>query len=429
MTLESQRRSMVIGEYNKDLHILYGSDKNAVRVGAERFACACDEFEKLYGQDREASFYSAPGRTEVGGNHTDHQWGCVLAGSVNMDVIAVVSLNDDDTVRVKSAGYKMDVITLDSLEPLDKETGKAASLIRGVCARMKSLGYKVGGFDAYTTSNVLKGSGLSSSAAFEVLIGVIISNLFNDGKINAVEIAQIAQYAENVFFGKPCGLMDQMASSVGGFTFIDFADPQNPVIQKVDFDLAAQNHSLCIVNTGGNHADLTEDYADITKEMKSVAAFFSKEVLRQVDQREFYDRIAEIRESCGDRAVLRAIHFFDDNNNAQSERDALKSGDFGTFLSLINKSGYSSYMMLQNVFSTSCHQEQGVSLALSLTSRYLNGQGACRVHGGGFAGTIQAFVPNDMLDGYQSMIEKVFGEGSCYVLSIRPVGGYALACV
>ena len=367
--------------------------------------------------------FSAPGRTEVGGNHTDHQLGCVLAGSVDLDVIAVVAKTDDMIVNVKSEGFNMDTVDMSVLEPVDSETEHAASLIRGVGARFVQLGYNIGGFKAYTTSNVLKGSGLSSSAAFEVLIGNIFSYLFNDGKVDAVTIAKISQYAENEFFGKPCGLMDQMASSVGGFTAIDFGDKENPIIEKVDFDFAASGHSLCIVNTGGNHADLTYEYAAITTELKNISNFFGQDVLRKIDEAEFRSKIGELRQLFGDRAVLRAMHFYDDNRRAVAERDVLKAGDFEGFLKLVNESGRSSFMKLQNVFSTLDTASQGLTLALAMSESILNGRGACRVHGGGFGGTIQAFVPNDLLDEYIAQIEAVFGKGNCYVLNVRPIGG------
>jgi len=392
-------------------------------VARERYIKACNEFAALYGEEYDIQLFSAPGRTEVGGNHTDHQLGCVLAGSVDLDVIAVVAKTDNTVIQVKSEGFKMDTVDVTIKSPVDEETEHAASLIRGVSIGLENIGYKIGGFKAYTTSNVLKGSGLSSSAAFEVLIGNIISHLYNDGKIDAVTIAKISQFAENKFFGKPCGLMDQMASSVGGFTAIDFGDKQNPVIEKVNFDFASSGHSLCIVNTGGNHADLTCEYAAITTELKDVSNYFGKDVLRQVDETEFRSKIAELRTEFGDRAVLRAMHFFDDNRRAIKERDALKAGDFDLFLKLVNESGRSSFMKLQNVFSTLNVKEQGLSLALALTESVLSGRGACRVHGGGFGGTIQAFVPNDLLDEYKSKIESVFGEGNCYVLNVRPVGG------
>ena len=423
MSLQEICVAVKSGGYDKDFNLLYPSVENA----QSRYLKAVDEFEKLYGDQESVEFFSAPGRTEVGGNHTDHQHGRVLAGSVDLDVIAVVAKNDDNVVRIKSEGYDMDVIDLNNLDVVKTEEGKAAALIRGMCAYVKQAGFEIGGFNAYTTSNVLKGSGLSSSAAFEVLVGVILSNLFNNGGIDAVEIAKLAQKAENVYFGKPCGLMDQMASSVGGFTAIDFADPKNPVIEKIDFDLSAQNHSLCIVNTGGNHADLTSDYAAITEEMRLIANSLGEEFLRDISEEQFYAKIATLRANCGDRAVIRAMHFLADNALVVDEKKALLENRFDDFLTMIKKSGNSSFRYLQNVFSVSAPKEQGLSLALALTERFLGERGGFRVHGGGFAGTIQAFVPNDLLEDYKKMIESAFGEGNCYVLNIRPVGGYALS--
>lgn len=422
MNLERIKKSIVNGQFNEEFMLLYGDYSAPI----SRYSTACDEFSKYFGADREGlRLFSAPGRTEVGGNHTDHQHGCVLAGSVNLDVIAVVSQNNDNVVRIKSEGFPMDEIKLDNLEAVPEEKGKAAALIRGMCGIMQSEGYTVSGFDAYTTSNVLKGSGLSSSAAFEVLVGKIISALFNNDCIDAVSIAKFAQRAENVYFGKPCGLMDQMASSVGGFTSIDFNDPARPIINKVQFNIAEQNHSLCIVNTGGDHADLTDDYADITVGDRKVAEFFGKEFLRDVEESEFFAKIADVRKACGDRATLCAFHFFHDTKRAVAEAETLAKGDFNEFLRLINESGDSSFKYLQNVFSSRFPNQQGLSIALAVTEKHLGGRGACRVHGGGFAGTIQAFVPNDLLAEYKKIIEGIFGEGSCYVLNIRPVGGYA----
>ncbi|MEG2851623.1 MAG: galactokinase family protein [Hydrogenoanaerobacterium sp.] len=405
------------------LFSIYAADEAVAKKQAERYEKAVDEFVKLYGNAREVELFSAPGRTEVGGNHTDHQHGRVLAGSVNLDVIAVCSKNDEGVIRIKSEGYRMDEINLDDLSVQQKEINKAASLIRGTAARFLQKGYKLGGFDAYTTSDVLRGSGLSSSAAFEVLVGTMLNHSYNDGKISAVEIAQIGQYAENFYFGKPSGLMDQTASSVGGFVAIDFKDPENPIVEKVDYDFAKSGYTLCIVDTGGNHADLTCEYAAIPEEMKNVAAFFGKSVLRDVDTQAFYDKLPELRHETGDRAVLRAIHFFAENEKAKKEADALKAGDFNKFKKIVIASGESSFNCLQNVFTTQNVDEQGLSLALALTKKMLSARGAWRVHGGGFAGTIQAFVPNDMLADYKYYIEKVFGYGNCHVLSIRPVGG------
>ncbi len=421
MNINDTKIKISEGYFDSDFILLY----DEVNFAKQRYIDACDKFVELYG-DHEVRLFSAPGRTEVGGNHTDHQHGCVLAGSVNLDVIAIVSKNDDNVVRIKSEGYDMDVVSLNELEPDEKEYGRASALIRGMLGVMRNQGYNISGFDAYTTSNVLKGSGLSSSAAFEVLIGVIISNLFNDGIVDPVSIAKYAQKAENIYFGKPCGLMDQMASSVGGFTSIDFNDTDNPIINKIDFDISKENHSLCIVNTGGNHADLTDDYADITVGCKKVANYFGKNFLREINEDDFFAAIPTLRKEFGDKPVLCGIHFYAENKRAIIEADALKSGNFDEFLKLVKKSGDSSFKYLQNVFSTRFPNEQGLSLAIALTERFLNGRGAVRVHGGGFAGTIQAFVPNNLLNDYKRMIETTFGEGNCYILNIRSVGGYSL---
>jgi galactokinase len=390
-----------------------------------RYETLTENFVKFYSESTDGiEYFSAPGRTEVGGNHTDHQHGKVVAAAVNLDIIAAAKKTDDNIITLKSHEYeKVDEIDVTVLEPKSMEREKSASLIRGIAARLVELGYKVGGFKCYTTSNVLKGSGLSSSAAFEVLVVTVLNHLYNDDKISPVEVAQIAQYAENVFFGKPSGLMDQTASSVGGFTAIDFNDPKAPVLEKIDFDLAKYGHKLCIVDTRGSHADLTNEYAAVPVEMKAVAEFFGKEVLREVDEDEFYKNIPAVREKLGDRAVLRAIHFFDDNKRAQEEADALKNNDFDAFRALVLASGRSSLMKLQNVFASSDPSHQGLTLALALTERLLGNRGAYRVHGGGFAGTIQAYVPDDLLDEYKAMIESVFGEGTCYVLNIRSAGG------
>ena len=420
MLLSDNKKAMNEHKYDDQLEILYGEHE----ISAARFAHSCDEFEKLYGAPHNVSFFSAPGRTEVGGNHTDHQHGCVLAGSVNLDVIAVASKNDSCIIRIKSAGYEMDTVDTASTAVVPENDGKAIALIRGMCDAVVKAGYKTGGFDAYTTSNVLKGSGLSSSAAFEVLIGNMINAFYNDGQIPAVEIAKMAQYAENVHFGKPSGLMDQMASSVGGFTAIDFGDTKKPIIEKIDFDLAGAGHSLVIVDTGGDHADLTNDYAAITDELKSVSNIFGKEVLREVDEEQFMLSLATVRENCGDRAVIRAMHYFAENKRAIAEKEALLKGNFDEFLKLVRESGLSSYMFLQNIYSVSSPQHQGLAVALALSGRILRDTGAYRVHGGGFAGTIQAFVPMDKLSDYINEMEVVFGNDCCHILNIRPVGGY-----
>ena len=368
-------------------------------------------------------FFSAPGRTEVGGNHTDHNNGRVLAAGVSLDVIAAVVPTDDGIIRIKSQGFPMDTVDSSDTEIKDEEENTSCALIRGVAAGMLRRGYKVGGFTAYTTSNVLKGSGLSSSAAFEVLVGTILSGLYNDFAVSPVEIAQISQFAENIYFGKPSGLMDQMASSVGSFITIDFADTANPVIEAIDFDFAASGHRLCIVDTKGSHSDLTPEYAAIPAEMRSVAQFFGKDYLRELTKADVMANLAALRAKLGDRAVLRALHFFGDNERVVKQAAALRSHDFKKFLKLINESGDSSYKYLQNIYASSNPAEQGLSLALYIASDVLSGEGACRVHGGGFAGTIQAFVPEEKLEKFKSAMEGVFGEGSCYVLSIRPFGG------
>lgn len=368
-------------------------------------------------------FFSAPGRSEICGNHTDHNNGKVMAAAVNLDIIAAVEPTNDGIVTVKSEGYPENVVMASSLKPNPTEEGTSTALIRGVLSGFKARGYQVGGFRAYTRSDVLKGSGLSSSAAFEVLVGTILNGLYNGDRVSAVEIAQIAQYSENVYFGKPSGLMDQMASSVGGFTKIDFKDPEKPLIESVSFDIAKKGHHLCIVDTRGSHADLTPDYAAIPSEMKAVAGHFGKPVLREVNKSDIISELPALREEYGDRAVLRALHFMDENDRVDELAKAVKEGDFAEFLSVINRSGDSSYRYLQNVFIGAHPKSQGVSLAIYLAKNLLGGRGATRVHGGGFAGTIQAFVPDDRLDGFVAGMEKVFGKGSCYVLSVRPCGG------
>lgn len=388
-----------------------------------RFDKIREQYQNEFGDAETVILVSAPGRTEIGGNHTDHQHGCVLAGSVNLDVIAAASLNDENIIRIKSEGYQIDEIRLDELEPDENEFGKSSALIRGIAARFTELGFDVKGFNAYTSSNVLKGSGLSSSAAFEVLVGNIINALFCGERVSAVEIAKIGQYAENVYFGKPCGLMDQMASSVGGAVFIDFKNPQNPRIKKISFDLEKEGYALCIIDTGADHADLTDEYAAIPQEMKTVAGFFGKDFLREVDKNAFLNNLPELRKIAGDRAVLRAYHFFKENERAYKEAMALEEKDFAKFLELVKESGRSSYMFLQNVNVTGSVKEQAVGVVLALCEELLNGKGAYRVHGGGFAGTVQAFVPLEQLEYFRQNMEKFVGSGNCHVLSIRANGG------
>ena len=388
-----------------------------------RYSKLAERFENDFSENADIRFFSAPGRTEVGGNHTDHNNGKVLAAAINLDAVAAVSQRDDSIICVNSEGYPSISIDTKDLSVKNDEAGKSTALIRGICARFKQLGYKYGGFNASVTSRVLSGSGLSSSAAYEVLIGTILNYLYNDGKISAVEIAQISQYAENVFFKKPCGLMDQTACSVGGFVQIDFKDTENPVINKVDFDIAKHGYNLCIVDTGGDHADLTDDYAAIRLEMNSVAEYFSKSVLRQVPEKDVFEQMGQIRKKTGDRAVERAIHFYNENKRVERLANALANEDFESFKSTIIESGKSSYMYNQNCYTLSNPNSQPVALALCLTEELLKGKGAYRVHGGGFAGTIQAFVPVEETENYVSSIKKVFGENSCYILKVRSHGG------
>ncbi len=404
-------------ELLKDIYI----DESVLEYQKERYVKAIESFEELFGV-KDVEIYSAPGRSEIGGNHTDHQCGRVLAASINLDAIAIVAKKESGIV-LKSEGYPMINVSLADLLPTKEEEGTSAGLIRGVAARLKEEGYEIGGFEAYVTSDVLNGAGMSSSAAFEVLIGNILSGLYNEGKISPVLIAQAGQYAENVFFGKPCGLMDQMASSVGNLIFIDFADVKNPVIKKVNVNFEDFNHSLCIVDTKGSHADLTDEYAAIPEEMKRVAAYFGKEILKQVDKNEFYTNIPEIRKVAGDRAVLRAMHWFEETDRVIDQVNALEEENFEEFKKLIKSSGDSSFKYLQNVYSVKNLSRQEMAVGLALSDVILKGKGVSRVHGGGFAGTIQAFVPNDIVDIYKKNMEDIFGEDACHVLKIRKYGG------
>ena len=407
---------------------VYGTDSSK---HVQRFEALAEHFSVKFGTG-DLHWFSTPGRTEIGGNHTDHNYGRVLAGSINLDSIAVAAASGDDTVTVYSVGYGDPfVVHLDELEPDEKEFGTTTSLIRGIAARLKELGHHVAGFNACITSDVLPGSGLSSSASIEVLIGKIFSALFNGDSIAPDLLAIIGQYAENNFFGKPCGLMDQVACAMGGIVTIDFRDPSDPQIRKVDFDFAAQDYSLVVVDTGGNHADLTPDYAAVPTEMKAVAAALGQPVCREITMEELMKTMPGIREKHGDRAVLRAIHFLGDNERVVQQVAALEENDFKAFLSMITDSGNSSYKRLQNIFTPRNVEEQGVSLALTLTELYLEklGEGACRVHGGGFAGTIQVFIPNSAVEGYKAMMEPVFGEGSVHRLVIRATGTVCLNCL
>ncbi len=414
------------GALDTELGKIYGNKTEELRRRAIRIT---EAWRRTFpdNNDKPAGLFSAPGRTEIGGNHTDHEHGCVLAGAVDTDIIACAAENNTDTIRFLSEGWPMLEISLHSLEPVEGEKETTSALIRGIAAKLTDMGYKVKGFDAYASSDVLPGSGLSSSAAFEVLAGVIMNHMFCGDKLTDVQLAQIGQYAENVYFGKPSGLMDQMASSVGGAVAIDFNDPENPVIERAKVDLEGYGYALCIVDSGAGHEELTGEYAAIPGEMKKAASVFGKEVLRDVDENEFWDNIPKVREAAGDRAVLRAVHFFGENKRAQNEAEALSEGDFDKFLEIVRESGRSSWMYLQNICPAGSKEHQEMGVALAVAERALNGKGAVRVHGGGFAGTIQAFVPLDEVEAFRRQVEAALGTGRCHILSIRKKGGSVIA--
>ena len=420
MKLKEWKERVKSAEFEKKIRHLYAekAKKNAGRYGA-----LLDLYEKTFSSNDEITLFSAPGRTEIGGNHTDHERGCVLAASVDLDTIAAVSLTKDHKISILSEGYPMCTIDLDDMSVREDEINTTASLIRGVAARFASLGCKVGGFRAVASSTVLPGSGLSSSAAFEVLIGNIINHLFYGDKADAVKIAQIGQYAENYYFGKPSGLMDQMASSVGNLITIDFEDPENPVVKKLKVDFEKTGLKLCIINCWASHADLTGEYAAVPVEQQKVAAFFGRKVLREVPKLEFMSAIPQLRKEFGDRAVLRCIHFYSDNDRVPQQVEALEAGETDRFLELVKESGRSSWMYLQNIVPTGANEHQEMAVALALCDELLQGAGAYRVHGGGFAGTCQAFVPEDRIEEFTARMDQLLGAGSCHVLNIRPVGG------
>ena len=397
-------------------------DPGVLPYQCTRYQRAIREFENLYGSG-EAEIYSAPGRSEVGGNHTDHQHGEVLAASINLDAIAIVRRTEENQIQLLSDGYPMITVDLSNLENKKEEEGTSVGLISGMAYGLQKNGHKIGGFQAYVTSDVLNGAGMSSSAAFEVLVGTILSGLYNEMSVSPVEIAQVAQYAENVYFGKPCGLMDQMACSVGGLIHIDFAEPASPIVEKVEVDFGVYKHSLCITDTKGSHADLTDDYALIPQEMKKVAKYFGKDFLREVDPASFCKELPKIRKKCGDRPVLRALHFFEEDKRVEKEVSALREGDFQAFLQTVKESGDSSFKYLQNIYTNKDVQNQSVSIGLAVSDSILPGHGVSRVHGGGFAGTIQAFVADDFVEEYRRGLDNVYGEGSCHVLKVRPFGG------
>jgi galactokinase len=397
-------------------------DSSLLQMQKERYIRSIERYHEIFGAG-EAAIYSAPGRSEVGGNHTDHQHGSVLAASVNLDAIAITAPRADQKVVLMSEGYQMMEVNLNELSSREKERESASGLIRGMAYGIQTHGYKIGGFQAYITSDVLGGAGLSSSAAFEVLIGTIFSGLYNENQISPIEIAQMAQYAENVYFGKPCGLMDQMACSVGGLIHIDFKDNKNPLVEQVNVNFATFGHSLCITDTRGSHADLTDEYAAVPQEMQVVARYFGKEFLREVDENEFFQNITALRDKMGDRNILRALHFFQEQVRVEAQVKALTEGRFSEFLALIKQSGASSFEYLQNVYTTQDVEKQAVSIGLAVSEVVLGDCGVSRVHGGGFAGTIQAFVQNEFVEQYRSKMDQVFGEGACHILKVRPVGG------
>ena len=405
-----------------DYKDIYCTDEAASRQ-PDRYAAAVSEFVKAFPEEDPEAIFSAPGRTEIGGNHTDHQHGEVLAASINKDAIAVVSPRDDSSINVVAEGFGKYTFDLGDLSFRESEKGTTAALIRGVLAGLKDKGYALGGFDAYITSDVLIGAGLSSSAAFETLIGTIISGLYNDMDIDPVTIAKIGQYAENTYFGKPCGLMDQTACSVGGLVHIDFNDPEDPAVDKVGFDLAKTDYLLCITDTKGSHADLTDEYAAVPSEMKQVANLLGHEVLRPVALTDILDNIDDLRNKAGDRAVLRAIHFVTETSRAHDEARSLANNDPAGFLDLVRKSGDSSFKYLQNVYTNRDVRVQNISLALAVSDSFLGPDEAARVHGGGFAGTVQAFVKKENAEAYRALMDKVFGEGACEILAVRRYGG------
>ena len=421
--LSAVRQMLERGALDETLSRLRGGD-----AGRERAAAVLDGFRRAFGAGEETpvTLCSAPGRTEICGNHTDHQRGRVLAASVNLDFLACAAPNGTDTIRFQSEGWPMVEVALDGRGPRAEENETTASLVRGMAELAARRGYPVSGFDAYAVSDVLPGSGLSSSAACEVLLGVIVNHLFCGDRFSPVEIAQMGQGAENAYFGKPSGLMDQMASSVGGAVSIDFAGPAAPIVRSVPVDLNALGYALCILDSGASHADLTAEYAAVPQEMGAVAAYFGKTVLREVAEEQVMENLPALRRAVGDRAVLRALHFFADDRRVEQEAGALERRDMEAFLNLVKESGRSSWELLQNITPAGAVKEQAMAVALTAAERALQGRGACRVHGGGFAGTIQAFVPLDLLDAFRAGTERALGAGSCHVLSIRPVGGTVL---
>ena len=424
-TVKEWIRDFEAGKYDTRLAKLYADDSQ-VEYQRDRYVKTLTAYRKYFDEDA-VSLYSAPGRTELGGNHTDHQRGEVLAAAINRDAIAAAAAVPEPAVTIVSEGYEKLTVSLQNLERRKEEAGNTKALIRGVLAGIQERGYRIGGFQAYVTSDVLVGAGLSSSAAYETLIGTIVNCLYNAGKIPAMEIAEIGKYAENIYFGKPCGLMDQAACSLGGLVHIDFAKENDPKTERIDFDMNRYGYSLCITDTKGSHADLTEEYAAVPSEMKRAAEFFGKDVLREVNKEMLFANLKELRDAAGDRAVLRTIHFITENARVQQEKDALKKGDMEKFLALVKASGASSFQYLQNIYTNTDVQHQNVSVALAVSELYLGENGVCRVHGGGFAGTIQAYVKNEITDGYRALMDSVFGAGASGILKIRNYGGVSFS--
>lgn len=416
------KEDLKAGKYDSKIREIYVDEKRT-DYNRERYVKVIDKFTELFPEVSSAGIFSAPGRSEVCGNHTDHQNGMVLAASINLDAIAAASKTEDGVIRLVSGDFPMETISVKDIEKKSEEEGTTTALIKGVAAGLKDMGYTLGGFKAYVSSDVLMGAGMSSSAAFESLIGTIISYLYNDGKVSSVEIARIGQYAENVYFGKPCGLMDQMACSVGGMVYIDFKDKENPLVKKVESDFDKAGLSLCIVDTKGSHADLTPDYAAIPEEMNKIAEALGKEHLREVPEEDFYKEIPGLREKVSGRAVLRAIHFFNEEKRVMEAVKALEASDYNGFMDVIKSSGDSSAKYLQNIYSPKDVDSQNVMVALAVTQTVIGNNGVCRVHGGGFAGTIQVFLKDEAVLDYKEKIEAVFGKESCHVLKVRPQGG------
>lgn len=415
------------GVLDSRLQSLCGPDCAEVEEKRERLLRLITSYSQTFGTEQEVALFSSPGRTEMGGNHTDHQHGRVLAGPVNLDMLCCAGANGTNIACIQSAGYPEIRIDLSVLTPQADETGTSAALVRGIASKLHDMGYSVSGFNACIDSTVLGGSGLSSSAAYEILIGIILNHLFCEDQVDMITLAQIGQYAENQFFGKPCGLMDQLACAVGGIISIDFEDPSTPIVNKINYDLRSSGYILCIIDSGADHADLTDEYAAVSAEMHAVASCFGKKVLREVDESEFWANLSKVRKQAGDRAVLRAIHFFQDNQFALKEAQALEKDDFRYFLSFVNRSGQSSATLLQNLFCTCRPNEQAVPLTIALAQHLLSNDGAVRVHGGGFAGTVQAYVPVDKKEAFRAGMEAVLGQGCCHFLYIRLEGGIVIA--